>query len=1012
MDAEYEFLPELFLRAPYYSFARYDMDRLPEIMNDQVFRNAIWLASPGFYRQLERKNFDFNRLLEKEKNTLYKYYNRMCFRPTPFGSFASFTNLAWSSGATVHLENDEQVFLHLLPDQGVITQVNALADNRAGSTLVTTNPTLYRFGGEFRFVKSRQDSKGRYRFTVEAFKAEPFYQKLITLFKNGYYAVKQLREWILNDLKCTPEEAEGYLAFLLDEQILFGPSIGNIIYRKNENLLAADIPGLDDLWLKARKNPIRESGILTSLSERIMEWLPGTEIASDQLFYAALERPHQSGGPGEDDLEELKSGIAALQFLSIPGKPAALLQFITAFKARFDLEKVPLLQAMDPDAGINYGNLMDGVIANDMLKDLRFPLDANTGKSGEWTDIHKMLFSNWRERDRNRYVPLELRESDLLKLKKPGKVSFPPTMAMMFRKTENGLLIEYAGGATAAGLIGRFSMFNEQTLELAEQIAGMEQESHPGIVFADISQLSDQHVDNINRRKMIYPYEIPLNVYSSLDYGAQIRPDDLYLSVINDELILESKRLKKRVVPRLATAYNYYHNESAVFRMLCDLQYQGINTNITLDLEQFFPDLDFYPRVCIGHVILSAARWILDATVLGILLDENQPDYFRRIREFRRSYGLPQWICIGQGDQQLVFDLGSRDEAGFFLRCISGLKKLVIQEYLSPDRSIKAGSRPMAGQYIAFMKHEKRIYAIPTQTGFKRRPMVPRVFQLGSGWIYLKIYCTPESADLILLNTLSPFLIKNGSRIKRWFFIRYNENGYHLRIRLNAAEENIGHLLTAFKNQLNNRGHQQLIKELQGESYRRELERYGSDIIHLVEQYFEASSDLILKMLQESHKGQSDLTAFEAGCVVIFHLLGCFIGKLPLVKMFTGHMAEAFLLEFKANKELRIDLDTKYRAIKPRLTDLLENPVKKIFTKGLRVKFQRLMEQTKIVAAATGDQAVEQNGRMIADLIHMHLNRVFRSNPRQQELLVYYCLNKYVSSKIVRLGEGGYSGNS
>jgi hypothetical protein len=116
MKVSYEFLPELFLRAPYYSFNGYDPERLAEVLATAAFRNAVFLASPAFYLVLEAKGFAFERLGAKEKHTLCKYYNRMCFRPVPFGSFASFSLLCWGSGGAVKLSGDQEAVLHLLPD--------------------------------------------------------------------------------------------------------------------------------------------------------------------------------------------------------------------------------------------------------------------------------------------------------------------------------------------------------------------------------------------------------------------------------------------------------------------------------------------------------------------------------------------------------------------------------------------------------------------------------------------------------------------------------------------------------------------------------------------------------------------------------------------------------------------------------------------------------------------------------------------------------------------------------
>ena len=83
---EFEFFGEVFLRAPLYSFEEYALDKMPAVLALQSFRNALWLASPDFYQVLAGKNFCWEQLREKERFSVYKYYNRMSFRPTPFGA--------------------------------------------------------------------------------------------------------------------------------------------------------------------------------------------------------------------------------------------------------------------------------------------------------------------------------------------------------------------------------------------------------------------------------------------------------------------------------------------------------------------------------------------------------------------------------------------------------------------------------------------------------------------------------------------------------------------------------------------------------------------------------------------------------------------------------------------------------------------------------------------------------------------------------------------------------------
>ncbi|MFD2146264.1 lantibiotic dehydratase [Mucilaginibacter antarcticus] len=171
--------------------------------------------------------------------------------------------------------------------------------------------------------------------------------------------------------------------------------------------------------------------------------------------------------------------------------------------------------------------------------------------------------------------------------------------------------MESLGGVTATALIGRFTSWNKEIQRLSKEITAIEQSANPNVIFADIGQLSDPHADNINRREHAYAYEIPVNVVSTLEKDYQIPLSDLWLSVIDNELILESHAHQKVIIPRLTSAYNYSRNNLAVFRLLCDLQYQGLQGTYTFSLAQYFPGMAYYPRVVYKQTILSPAVWYL-----------------------------------------------------------------------------------------------------------------------------------------------------------------------------------------------------------------------------------------------------------------------------------------------------------------------------------------------------------------------------------------------------------------
>ena len=993
----YEFLPELFLRAPYYSFNRYDPERLPEVLAMEAFRNAVFLASPGFYRQLEAKGFNFARLNPKEKHTLCKYYNRMSFRPVPFGSFASFSLLAWGNGETVRLGGDETAVLHVLPDESLRVQLQDSADGLRPDTLLIKSPTLYRLGREYRFVKTQPDEKGHYQFSLDALPAEKIHQALFAGFKKGPVSAGELAALIAALSGCMLTEAQDYLAFLVRDQVLYAPGRPSVICPSGPGPV---LPGPDVFWLKYKNRPFLKTGSLAAAAAELESLLPAKPQENGPCFYAALERQCESGGPGTQDQAALGAAIGVLRRLALPFSPPNLEQFREDFRARFDLEKVPLLRALDPDAGVGYGNNgISGIVMD--YGALRFPEQAGKPEPLEWTPVHRLLFRLWgTAQQRGPWAPLVITEPGLAELDAyQPPVLPPPTLAVMFRKTGDHLLVEYAGSASATALAGRFSAFSPDVEKLCRRLAALEEAAHPDLVFADIGQLSDAHTDNINRRQPVYPFEIPLNVYSALPPGKQLPPEDLLVSVRSGEVILESIRLKKRVIPRLATAYNHRHNGLALFRLLGDLQYQGLQASLSFNMESLFPGLSFYPRVLFGGVILSLARWNFEAADLAALQAAQQGDELSALRRFRGEHGLPQMVSMGNTDQQLVFDLASPQEAFFFLRCLQGLKKLTLVEYLPPGRSVKTGSKPLSGQFIAFLSHPEKIYNGLAAHSLPKTAKASRDFLPGSEWLYLKLYCTPESADGILANVIWPVIRKNAPLISAWFFIRYFENGHHLRLRVRMAPEKAGLLLAALKVQLRRSGSEELIRNYQGDTYRRELERYGAALITEVETLFCAGSGLVARfaVLQESEK--TGLTHLMLGVYSAYHLVACFMPGGALMLDFFKLMAARFLKGFGGDKVLKADLDREYRALKNEIGTLLEKPVPE---KSLAPAFKKMLTRAAAIEKQIRQQPAAERQALLADLVHMQLNRTFRIKQRQQELMVYYFLEKYMLSLMAR----------
>lgn len=103
----YKFFSSLFVRTPLYSIVQYNTINKKELLKSEKFQLALLLASKSLYDELEKKQFDYRLLNNKQKQTIWKYVNRASFRSTPFGLFSSFFARSWGieAGNELILEN-------------------------------------------------------------------------------------------------------------------------------------------------------------------------------------------------------------------------------------------------------------------------------------------------------------------------------------------------------------------------------------------------------------------------------------------------------------------------------------------------------------------------------------------------------------------------------------------------------------------------------------------------------------------------------------------------------------------------------------------------------------------------------------------------------------------------------------------------------------------------------------------------------------------------------------------
>ncbi|WP_292010440.1 thiopeptide-type bacteriocin biosynthesis protein [Chryseobacterium sp.] len=279
--------------------------------------------------------------------------------------------------------------------------------------------------------------------------------------------------------------------------------------------------------------------------------------------------------------------------------------------------------------------------------------------------------------------------------------------------------------------------------------------------------------------------------------------------------------------------------------------------------------------------------------------------------------------------------------------------------------------------------------------------MIERKLMPGSQCLYLKIYTGLKTADVILEEAIQPLVqsFLDKGKILKWFFIRYNDPKPHLRIRLMLKEnfyysealEKINSILKPYMKSGE-------ISNVVMDTYVRELERYGENTIEDAETLFWLSSQYALYSLFFDDDEKIMITLFYIdGILNELHLTDQ--EKLEWVKSSN----ESFKYEFHADKKLNSQLDKKYREFKPQFLEFIKaegfSEARELILSNIqesRILFQNILSHDKNGSLGMPLSVFFQS------IFHMNINRLFVSNQRLFEMVIYDYLVRYYKTLVYR----------
>ncbi len=279
--------------------------------------------------------------------------------------------------------------------------------------------------------------------------------------------------------------------------------------------------------------------------------------------------------------------------------------------------------------------------------------------------------------------------------------------------------------------------------------------------------------------------------------------------------------------------------------------------------------------------------------------------------------------------------------------------------------------------------------------------MKERLNIIGGEWIYYKIYLGSKTADNFLSNeikSLVDYLTANDV-IEKWFFIRYNDPQPHLRIRYKCNSSQLPVVINMMYNILYPLVQNHTIWKVQNETYNREIERYGLHTIELAELFFNYDSNMVIDFLSKYKNDDEKRWLFALKA--IDHHLNLFKYSLLEKRDLLERLSISFKSEFSNSKELNTGLNNKFRENKKKIADFIDsNDENMDVINILTVKNKNLSDTADDIMKILADDTSLNMNSFNASLIHMMLNRIFKSKNRMNEFVCYDFLFRYYNSKI------------
>jgi thiopeptide-type bacteriocin biosynthesis protein len=1011
--------------------------RLRAVVDRPHLREALFVASPSLDEALEAWLDDMSAPRARGiVEILVRYFARMSARSTPFGLFSGCSVGRVGDVTELSLGDRASYRRHVRLDMHYLAALcDELRRDPAIHDAVRYEPSsaLWRCEDGIRYPEARVDPlTGERTFHLVSVESSPALQATLERAANGE-TIPVLAAALVDD-EISLEEAASYVEELISMQLLVSD-------------LEPTITGGDPLFVLCKRlgelAPAASSTRVLSAVREDLERLGSSAIGEHPRTYRAIAKRlaslpakvdlsrlfhvdlYKSAGAlqiGPHVVREVERTLAVLEKIGTPVEQVDLRSFREHFSERYGREEIPLLEALDEERGLGFGR--DGHRSTDnspLLAELPFPKRPGDPMGHR---LDKALLSAMGPILRNGAAEWSLSAADIENLATDDAPNLPDALyacvtiaAPSQRALDSGdflVVMNGVGGPSGANWLGRFCHGDPALRDHVRAHLREEESLRPDAIFAEIVHLPEGRMGNVLCRPLLRPHEIAYAGRSGAAESRQILVSDLLVSVRGRRVTLRSKRLGREIVPRMTTAHNWSAAELGVYRFLCALQHR--ESELGWKWGTLEHTMQFLPRVTHGRAVLAPARWNLSKSECRELERPSLAARFEAVQELRTRLGLPRWVSLGDHHNLYPIDLDnvlSVESCRGLLR--SRERATLFEMTPAPDDICSSGPDGAFCHEIVlpFVRRgpAETPNVLPSPERMTvRRPVtqVTRRFLPGSEWLYAQIHAGTAIADRILVDIVAP-LMEESSRFGDgpWFFIRYDEPDHHIRLRIKGEAGRLTgsvlpRLLGALAPLLDDRS----VRSVKLDTYDREIERYGGPIgIELSERVFQADSEAVLSILRDFRGDASADARWKLTLRGMHDLLdGLELGVQERLAL-AADLRDRFAEEHRADVRLDRQLGATFRKERLELEALMKNGSER-FSAGCRafaVRAERLRDvMARLRSASSAGELTCSLSEIAASYLHMHANRMLRSQQRAHELVLYDFLARLYQSETAR----------